>query len=80
MAVGLSHEINNPLAVILNQVELLERDVVALAGEGDVSVECERIDAMRREIGRISGVLARLGEKAESETYETVDYVGPARA
>jgi PAS domain S-box-containing protein len=79
VAVGLSHEINNPLAVIVNQLELLERDVMSLAHEADVSVECERIDAMRREVGRISGVLSRLGEQAESESYETVDYVGPSR-
>jgi PAS domain S-box-containing protein len=78
IAVGLSHEINNPLGVIVNQLELLEHDLFALAGEGDVSVECERIDAMRREVGRISGVLSRLGEAAESETYETIDYVEPS--
>jgi CheY-like chemotaxis protein len=79
IAVGLSHEINNPLGVIVNQLEMLERDLCALAGEGDISVECERLDAMRREIGRISGVLSRLGEAAQSETYETIDYVGPSR-
>src|SRR4029453_5279182 len=76
VAVGLSHEINNPLGVIVNQLELLERDLFALAAEGDVSVECERLDAMRREVGRISGVLSRLGEQAESETYEKINYVG----
>ena len=79
VAVGLSHEINNPLAVIVNQLELLERDVIEMAKEADVSVECERIDAMRREVGRISGILSRLGEMAEAETYETIDYVGPSR-
>src|SRR5258706_2125621 len=79
VAVGLSHEINNPLGVIVNQLELLERDLIALADESDVSVECERLDAMRREVERISGVLARLGEQAESDTYETIDYVGPSR-
>ncbi len=79
VAVGLSHEINNPLGVIVNQLELLEHDLFSLAGEGDVSVECERLDAMRREVGRISGVLSRLGEQAESETYETINYVGPTR-
>jgi PAS domain S-box-containing protein len=79
IAVGLSHEVNNPLGVIVNQLEMLERDLIALAGEGDISVECERLDAMRREVGRISGVLSRLGEAAESETYETIDYVGPSR-
>ena len=79
VAVGLSHEINNPLGVIVNQLELLERDLFEMAGERDVSVECERMDAMRREVSRISDVLSRLGEAAESETYETIDYVGPSR-
>jgi PAS domain S-box-containing protein len=79
VALGLSHEINNPLAVILNQIELLEREVETLAGEADTSVECERLDAMRREVARISGIIGRLGEMVETEHYETVDYVGPAR-
>jgi len=79
VAMGLSHEIGNPLNVILNQTELLERDLARLAGESDVSVELERLDAVRREIGRISEILRRLGEMVEEESYETVDYVGPAR-
>lgn len=79
VAVSLSHEINNPLGVIVNQLELLEREIFNLVNEGDASVECERIDAMRREVERISRILSRLGEKAESETYETIDYVGPSR-
>ena len=79
VAVGLSHEINNPLEVMLNQAELLERDIEALAGERDSSVECERIDAIRREITRISGILQRLGEMVETEEYETAEYIGPAR-
>ncbi len=79
VAVGLSHEINNPLAVILNQAELLEGEVGELAGDRDSSVECERIDAIRREVGRVTGILARLGEMVETEQYETIDYIGPAR-
>jgi PAS domain S-box-containing protein len=79
VAVGISHEVNNPLAVILNQAELLERDLGRLAGEQDVSVENERIDAIRREVGRISEIVERLGEMVREEVYETVDYVGPAR-
>jgi PAS domain S-box-containing protein len=79
VAVGLSHEINNPLAVILNQTELLEKDVERLAGEVDCSVETERIDAMRREIGRISEILERLSQMVQTEAYETVEYIGPAR-
>jgi PAS domain S-box-containing protein len=79
VALGLSHEINNPLAVILNQIELLEREVCRLAGEADTLVECERLDAMRREVARISGILGRLGEMVETEHYETIDYLGPTR-
>jgi CheY-like chemotaxis protein len=79
VAMGLSHEIGNPLAVVVNQLELLERDVGRLAGEGDCAVEHERIDAIRREIRRITDVLDRVGEMVESETYETVSYVGPQR-
>ena len=62
VAIGLSHEINNPLAVILNQVALLEGDVVQLCGERDSSVETERLDAIRREVARITDILERLAE------------------
>lgn len=79
VAIGLSHEINNPLAVIVNQVSLLEKDIFKLAGEVDCSVENERIDAIRREVGRISQVVERLGEMVASDSYETVNYVGPAK-
>jgi PAS domain S-box-containing protein len=79
VAVGLSHEINNPLAVILNQVELLEREINALAGDRDTSVECERLYGIRREASRISSIMNRLGEMVETERYETMEYIGPAR-
>jgi PAS domain S-box-containing protein len=79
VAVGLSHEINNPLAVILNQAELLESDVDQLGGEQDTSVEGERIDAIRREVGRVTGILQRLSDMVEEDQYETIEYIGPAR-
>jgi PAS domain S-box-containing protein len=79
VAIGLSHEINNPLAVILNQAELLERDLFELAGEREVPVELERLDAIRREIGRVSDILRRLDQMVREDSYETVDYQGPAK-
>ena len=79
VAVGLSHEINNPLAVILNQTELLEGEVDDLGGEQDTSVECERIDAIRREVGKVTGILQRLSDMVEGDQYETIEYIGPAR-
>jgi CheY-like chemotaxis protein len=65
--------------VILNQTELLEHDVARLAGEAECAVEVERLDAIRREIARISEILERLTEMVREDTYETVDYIGPAR-
>jgi PAS domain S-box-containing protein len=79
VAVGLSHEINNPLAVILNQITLLERDIERTARDRDCSVEMERCHAMRRELSRVSEILERLGDMVQSESYETIEYVGPAR-
>lgn len=79
VAIGLSHEINNPLAVIINQATLLENDIARVAGEADCSVENERLDAIRREVARISETIARLDDMVKSESYETIHYVGPAR-
>jgi len=79
VAIGLSHEINNPLAVIVNQAALLENDITRLAGEADSSVENERLDAIRREVARIAAIIERLGEMVKSDSYETIHYVGPAR-
>lgn len=79
VAIGLSHEINNPLAVIVNQATLLENDIARLAGEADSSVENERLDAIRREVARIAQIIERLGEMVKSDSYETIHYVGPAR-
>ncbi len=79
VAIGLAHEINNPLAVIVNQAALLENDIARLAGEADSSVENERLDAIRREVARITEIVERLSEMVESDSYETIHYVGPAR-
>ena len=79
VAIGLSHEINNPLAVIVNQATLLENDITRLAGEHDSSVENERLDAIRREVARIADIIDRLGEMVKLDSYETIHYVGPSR-
>ena len=79
VAIGLAHEINNPLAVIINQATLLENDIERLAGERDSSVENERLDAIRREVARVTDLVERLGDMVKSDSYETIHYVGPAR-
>jgi PAS domain S-box-containing protein len=75
VAIGLSHEINNPLTVIENQVTLLERHLVET---GDVG-ETERVQKIRAEIRRIESNLQRLNEMAQQERYASTEYLGRAR-
>jgi PAS domain S-box-containing protein len=75
VAIGLSHEINNPLTVIENQVTLLER---YLSAKGEVG-ETERVAKIRAEIRRIESNLQRLNEMAQQERYASTEYLGRAR-
>ena len=75
VAIGLSHEINNPLTVIENQISLLERHLLA---KGEVG-ETERVQKIRAEIRRIESHLQRLNEMAQQERYASTEYLGRAR-
>jgi len=76
VAVGLCHEINSPLEVILNETELLERFVRhAPVDEAKVIQEEERIDAVRREVLKIQEIVNRLVEMARGGKYGTKEYL-----
>ncbi len=75
VAIGLSHEINNPLTVIENQVALIERH---LAAKGELG-ELERAHKVRAEIRRIESNLQRLNDMAKQERYASTEYLGRAR-
>jgi len=75
VAIGLSHEINNPLTVIESQTALLERH---LAAKGETT-ELERLEKIRAEIRRIEAHLQRLNEMAQQESYASTPYLGRAR-
>ncbi len=79
IAIGLSHEINNPLEVIANEVELLERFLEDHAPAAELAVERQRLDAVRREIARVEQKLLRVSEMAGAQTYRTTQYLGAAR-
>ena len=79
IAVGLSHEINNPLEVITNQLTLIERFIDSHAGSAERETEQKRITSLRAEVDRISRLVSRLGEMAEREEYASTDYIHDAR-
>jgi len=79
VAVGLSHEINNPLSVITNQLTLLERFVSTSANASDADRERNRIQAVKHEVKRIEEHLQRLCEMAEDQHYASTSYLGDAR-
>ena len=79
VAVGLSHEINNPLTAIANYVALLERFLFKHESSAGAADELRRIGGIRNEIRRIEVNLARLREMAEKEEYSSTDYLGEAR-
>ena len=74
VAVAVCHEINNPLEVILNQVELLDHFVSDTATDERAVIEEERIAAVRREIGKIQQIINRLVEMAKGGQYGTREY------
>jgi PAS domain S-box-containing protein len=79
IAVGLSHQINNPLEAIANHVALMERFVDKLLDSPARDAERVRLDEIRAEIRRIEAYLRRLTEMSEREEYASTDYIGGAR-
>lgn len=76
VAVAVCHEINNPLEVILNQIELLDHFVSDTASDERAVVEDERIAAVRREINKIQQIVNRLVDMAKGSQYNTREYHG----
>jgi PAS domain S-box-containing protein len=79
VAVAVCHEINNPLEVILNQVELLDHFVRDAASDEIAVVEEERIAALRREVSKIQQIVNRLVDMAKGSQYNTREYHGGTR-
>jgi PAS domain S-box-containing protein len=75
LAVGLAHEINNPLESLVNNVELLERFLKKHAAGEEYEVEHERLAGMKRELRRIQSIVERVGEMAVSGEYGTIEYM-----
>lgn len=76
ISVGLSHEINNALEVLVNQQELLRHYVTRVVSDEDYVVESERLDSVDVQVRKIQEITRRIGEMAEQGSYGTKEYFG----
>jgi PAS domain S-box-containing protein len=75
VAIGVAHEINNPLEVILNNLNLLEAHVAKVFSDEDFVVESERLDSIHAALDRIRAIVTRLAEMAHGSEYATREYL-----
>jgi PAS domain S-box-containing protein len=75
LAVSLAHEINNPLEVITNTMELLEEFVRRTATDEDLVVESDRFEIVQREVAKIHAIVGRVQDLASGDEYETRQYL-----
>ena len=75
IAIGVSHEINNSLEVLVNQVELLKKYITRAATDEDYIVESERLQSAACEIKKIQDITGRISEMADEGEYETQEYL-----
>jgi PAS domain S-box-containing protein len=75
IAVGMSHEINNSLEVLVNQVEMLQKYVDRVATDEDYIVESDRLEAVASQIAKIQDITGRIAEMADEGEYGNREYV-----
>jgi PAS domain S-box-containing protein len=75
VAIGLAHEINNPLEVIVNSLNLLEAHVAEVTSDEDFVVEGERLESIHAALGRIQSIVNQLSEMAQGTEYLTREYL-----
>lgn len=74
-AIGWSHEINNSLEVLVNQVEMLQKYVGRVATDEDYIVESERLESVASQVKKIQEITGRIGQMAEKGEYGTKEYL-----
>jgi PAS domain S-box-containing protein len=75
IAIGMSHEINNSLEVLVNQVEMLQKYIGRVATDEDYIVETDRLDSVASQIRKIQDITGRIGQMADEGEYGTTEYV-----
>jgi PAS domain S-box-containing protein len=75
IAIGLSHEVNNSLEVLVNQVELLQKYVERVATDEDYIVESDRLVSVASQVKKIQDITARISQMADEGEYGTKEYL-----
>jgi PAS domain S-box-containing protein len=75
IAIGVSHEVNNSLEVLVNQVELLQKYVERVASDEDYIVESDRLVSVASQVKKIQDITARISQMAEEGEYGTKEYL-----
>ncbi len=75
VAIGVSHEINNSLEVLINQIEMLRKYVDRAANDDDYLVESERLDSLASQVGKIQDITSRISQMADEGEYGTKEYL-----
>jgi hypothetical protein len=70
-AVGLAHEINNPLEVLVNNLNLLAGYIERVSTDEDFIVESERLDSTQTAVDRIQQIVTTLTDLAQGTEYST---------
>jgi PAS domain S-box-containing protein len=75
IAIGVSHEINNSLEVLVNQVEMLRQYVGRVANDEDYLVESDRLESVASQVKKIQDITGRISQMAEEGEYGTKEYL-----
>src|SRR4029078_2127578 len=65
IAIGLSHEVNNSLEVLVNQIEMLRQYVGRVAGGEDYLIESDRLESLASQVKKIQDITGRISQIAD---------------
>lgn len=79
VAIGLAHQVNNSLEVLLNTLDLLGKYIERVASDEDYIIECERLESVQRELAKIRSIVDRIDEMVRGGQYGTKEYFHGSR-
>jgi PAS domain S-box-containing protein len=75
IAIGLSHEVNNSLEVLVNQIEMLRQYVERVASDEDYLIESDRLESLASQVKKIQDITGRISQIADEGEYGTREYL-----